>query len=90
MIIGDPTLAIHDHHAMLEHFLEVLIIIHLPPVQGDTLGQFHLEIEGTGTNHAQGLPMVQEAVAAVEAWTTLSSAEDNRGMPNQELEIYLS
>lgn len=33
--------------------------------------------------------MVQEAVAAVEAWTTLSRAEDNRGMPNQELEIYL-
>lgn len=52
-------------------------------------GQFHLEIEGTRTNHAQGLPMVQEAVAAVEAWTTLSSAEDNTGMPNLELEIYV-
>ncbi|KAM1184678.1 hypothetical protein ACFX13_014364 [Malus domestica] len=27
-----------------------------------------------------GLPLVQEAIAAVGAWTTLSSAEDNRGM----------
>lgn len=38
MITGNPALAIHDHRAMLEHILKVLIIIHLPPGQGDTLG----------------------------------------------------
>lgn len=38
--------------------------------------QFHLEIEGTGSNRTQGLPMVQGAVAAVGAWTALVSELD--------------
>lgn len=42
-------------------------------------GQFHLGTEGTGSHHAQDLPMVQGAIAealvgaGVIAWTTLSS-----------------
>lgn len=72
------------HHTMLEPTLEVQIIIHLPLGEGGTQGRFHLEIEGTGSNRTQGLPMVQGAVAAVAAiagaavgaWTTLGSELD--------------
>lgn len=72
-------LVILVHRDMLKPTLEVLIAIHLLLGGGGTQGQFHLGTEGTGSHHAQDLPMVQGAVAealvgaGVIAWTTLSS-----------------
>ncbi|PQQ21310.1 Serine/arginine-rich splicing factor 10 [Prunus yedoensis var. nudiflora] len=79
MIEDSLPLVILDHRDMLEPTLEVLITIPHLLGGGGTQGQFHRGTQGTGSNHAQGLPMVQGAVAAalvgagVKGWTTLSS-----------------